>query len=259
MKRYFRFWYKVTITSFLSSLANRLSFTIFVFAKSLRVLLFYLFLNLLLGSVGGLASYNRDQVVFSFLNFYLIDSLSQLFLRGVYFFRNRVVEGSFDYVLLRPINALFSVLSGHTDVQDLVVTLGLAVAVVLQGFSLKATPAAVVLYLLLLINGLLISTSFHILIVSFILVSLDIDHAVMVYRDVQSMARFPIEIYREPLRFILTFVIPIGVMIFFPVKVLLGLLSPYLLLVSLLISFFLFFLSLRIWKFSLRSYSSASS
>jgi ABC-type uncharacterized transport system permease subunit len=71
------------------------------------------------------------------------------------------------------------------------------------------------------------------------------------------MAALPIDIYREPLRTVLTFVIPVGLMISFPVKALVGALSIPLILVSILFSAVLFFLSFQIWNYALQKYQSA--
>ena len=90
-------------------------------------------------------------------------------------------------------------------------------------------------------------------------ITTEIDHAVMLYRDVSGMGRFPIDIYREPIRGVLTFALPVGIMMRFPVKALFGLLSPMLIIYALLFSLLFFYFSLKIWDWSLKKYSSASS
>jgi ABC-2 type transport system permease protein len=86
-----------------------------------------------------------------------------------------------------------------------------------------------------------------------------VDNMIMLYRDLTQMGRFPIEIYHEPLRGILTFVIPVGIMMTFPTKALFGLLSIQGISIALALGLGLFVLSMKFWQYSLKQYSSASS
>ena len=91
------------------------------------------------------------------------------------------------------------------------------------------------------------------------IITTEIDHTIMIYRDVTSMARFPVDIYSEPLRGFITFVIPVGVMMTFPPKALFGLLHPSMIFVSMMIGISMLVISITFWRYSLSKYSSASS
>jgi ABC-2 type transport system permease protein len=90
-------------------------------------------------------------------------------------------------------------------------------------------------------------------------VTTEIDHAVMIYRDLTSMGRVPVDIYKEPLRSVITFAIPVGIMMTFPAKAFLGMLSWQFIVLSLVLGLLFFVLSLRIWHYALSRYASASS
>ena len=81
----------------------------------------------------------------------------------------------------------------------------------------------------------------------------------MIYRDVTSMGKYPIDIYTEPLRSIITFVIPVGILMSVPTKALLGVLNISTVIASFLIGFFTFIFSILLWRYSLKRYTSASS
>ena len=81
----------------------------------------------------------------------------------------------------------------------------------------------------------------------------------MVFRDISSMARVPVDIYIDSIRALLTFVIPLAVAFTFPAKALLGLLNPTVIAISFLSSIIFLFASYRLWRFALTKYSSASS
>ena len=116
-----------------------------------------------------------------------------------------------------------------------------------------------VFYVLLLANGLIISTGFHILVLALGILATEVDHAIMIFRDVVSMGRIPTDVYHEPLRMIMTFVIPVGVMMTFPAQALMGLLSPWIMLLSLALGLLFLVLCLKAWGYAITQYSSASS
>jgi ABC-2 type transport system permease protein len=73
------------------------------------------------------------------------------------------------------------------------------------------------------------------------------------------LAQFPVTIYLEPMKLALFFIVPVGLMITIPAQILLNRQPTYpLLLVTAFTAVFLL-LSGKIWQWSLRQYSSASS
>jgi len=101
-----------------------------------------------------------------------------------------------------------------------------------------------------------IATAFHIIVLAMGILTTEVDHTIMIYRDMTSLARFPLDIYREPIRSIFTFVIPVGIMMGFPAKALFSLLSPQFIFLSFVISWILLFLSIKLWQYALMKYQS---
>ena len=124
---------------------------------------------------------------------------------------------------------------------------------------MSPTFQQVTFYLLLILNGLLIATAFHIAVLSLGIITFEIDHMIMIYRDIVNMGRFPIDIYKEPIRSVITYLIPVGIMITLPAKALLGLVSPIGILESFGLGVVMIFLAIRFWNFAIKKYSSASS
>lgn len=200
------------------------------------------------------------QALFFYLTFNFIDTITQLFFREVYRFRQLVVTGDFDLVLVKPTNPLFRALAGGADPLDvlmLVPYIGALVWVAVQFGEIDAVRLGS--YLLLVINGLAIATGFHILVLALAIMTTEVDHAIMIYRDLTSMGRVPVDIYREPLRGIITFIVPVGIMMTFPAKSFFGLLSPGMVGLSLVLGAAFLFICLRLWRFALTRYASASS
>lgn len=188
-----------------------------------------------------------------------MDVLAQFFFREVYRFRPKIVSGDFDLTLVKPANALFISLLGGADAIDFITIPPLFAATLYVGALLHPTFMGTIFFLLLIVNALMIATAFHIVVLALAITTLEIDHTIMIYRDLTSFGRFPVDIYKQPLQGVLTYLIPIGVMITFPAKALMGLLSPSGILISLLVGIIAMFIALRFWNYALTKYTSASS
>lgn len=257
--RSFRIWLLYTKNSFLQALTNRVFFMLFLFGKTARVVMFLGFLYFLLDSTKGLGGYNKEQIIFFYLSFNLIDASAQFLFREVYRFRELVISGDLDLVLVKPINPLLRVMLGGTDILDLLMLIFIGIAVIYTGTAISLNPINWLVYLGLLLNSMILAAAFHILILTLCVLTTSIDHLTMVFRDTMSMLRIPVDVYSEPLRGILTFVVPLGIMMTFPPKALMGLLSLPLILIAFALSLIAFYTSLFFWKRSLREYQSASS
>ena len=110
-----------------------------------------------------------------------------------------------------------------------------------------------------MLNGFIIAMSFHILVLGLGIITTSIDNTVMLYRDISQMVRVPVSLYQEPLRSLLTFVVPVGIMVSFPAESLVGLLSAQAVILAFCISAGFLLMSLWFWNFSLKRYASASS
>lgn len=258
-KKYLKIWWIMSRNSFLMVLSQKLTFFIFLLGKVVRFGFYFIFIFFLLKGTNSLAGYSLNQTIFFFLTFNLVDVISQFAFREVYRFRPLIVSGSFDLVLSKPVNSLFRSLLGGADVIDIFTLPPLIYLTIYYGGLLNPNIVQVGIYLLLLINGLLIATAFHIAVLCLAIITLEIDHAVMIYRDLVSLGRFPIDIYKEPLKGALTYLIPVAIMVTIPAKYLMGIATPIGVLVSLLVGVVSVFISIRFWDFALRRYTSASS
>jgi len=243
---------------------------LFLIGKIVRFLLFFVFLFTVLSSAKTLAGYNREQVVLFFLVFNLVDVMVQFLFRGVYQFRFSVVSGEYDIDLLKPLPSFFRPVFGWTDILDFITLIPLWIyflwfVFVNQLFSISSRGAGscsagqFLYFFILLLNSLILAFAFHLFVCAVCILTTEIDHLVWVYRDLTSMARFPTDIYQKGVQMILTFVIPVVILITVPAKALLGILSWQGALGSIAISLLALFASLRFWRYSLKQYSSASS
>lgn len=256
---YLKIWLLMSRNSFQVVLVRKSFFAVFLFGKILRFSFFVAFLYFIVTGADSLAGYNINQTLFFFLSFTLVDSLSQFLFRDVYRFRNLVVTGDFDLILTKPFSSLFRVLLGGADAVDLITLPPILFALYYVGSGLSPTLVQAIIYLSLVFNALLIASALHIIVVALGIITLEIDHTIMIYRDLTSMGRFPVDIYKEPLRGVLTYFVPIGIMMSVPPKVLMGTLSGWGIIGSFAIGGLVFLVGLRFWNYALRKYTSASS
>jgi len=240
-------------------LGQKLAIMFFLTGKIMRFVFFFGFLFFLIVGTKTLVGYDSNQVIFFFLTFNFVDVVAQFFFREVYRFRPKIVSGDFDLTLIKPINPLFQSLAGGADVMDLVTIPPLLFAVFYVGSLLNPSLLHVAFYVLLLLNSLLIATAFHILVLALGIITMEVDHTIMIYRDLTSLGRFPVDIYRQPLQGFLTYLVPVGLMITLPAKALMGLVSLPGVLASFGLGLTAVFVSLRFWNFALKKYTSASS
>lgn len=260
MKRYLTVWWLMTTNYFQTAFANRGGALLFILGKMIRFVFFFLLLVIVVEKTKNLAGYNLIQVIFFFLTFNLVDTAAQFLFREVYRFRPLVVSGDLDLVLVKPINPLLRVLLGGADPLDFVTLIPLTALLVWFGTQLgNVSIFSVLLYFLLVLNALVIATAFHIAVLALGILTTAVDHTIMIYRDLTSMGRIPVDFYNQFIRSLLVFVIPIGVMMTIPAKAFMGLLSIHMILYSFAAGLVLFWASLCLWKWALTRYSSASS
>lgn len=259
LTHYSKIWWLLTRNAFSVVLSQKVTLLFFLTGKVLRFLFFITFLFYVILGSKGLAGYTSHQIIFFFLIFGLVDTVSQFFFREVYRFRPKIVTGDFDLTLAKPLNPLFLSLMGGADIIDFITIPPLLIATIYTGSLFGPSVFEILIFLILFINAILVSAAFHIAVLAMGIITLEIDHTIMIYRDLSSFGRFPIDIYKEPLKTTLTYFIPIGIMMTIPAKALMGLASLQLVVISLIFGILVFFAALKFWQHALTKYTSASS
>ena len=262
MKKLLRVWLKWAWLNFTTLFgANRLSAFLFLVGKFVRFTFFLIVLLIFVGKSKALGGYTLNQAIFFFLVFNLIDIFSQFLFRGVYWLRSRLIFGGFDYALLRPLPPLFDALLSHPDPLDLITLLLLIgfIFVFILKTGLIANLFSGFLFFLLLVNAFVLALALHIIVCALGIITLEVDNAIWILRDISRMGRVPVDIYAPPLRAVLTFLTPVAIMITFPAKALMGLLSWQGVVFSFLVGGLFLWFSLWFWRFALIHYTSASS
>src|SRR4030042_4708591 len=118
MKKYFRIWKQLLILAAGSYLSNRIEYGSYFLGKILRFSFFFIMILSIFNRTQSLAGYTKYQVIIFFLTAFFTDSIGQAFFRGIYLFRQDVQRANFDYVISKPVNPLFYIMSRMTDILD---------------------------------------------------------------------------------------------------------------------------------------------
>lgn len=260
MKKYARVWWRMAVISFANVITTKIDSVGYVLGKIIRLVGFFIFLNVLYAGTGTFAGYSKNEAMLFFLTFYVLDVGTQVLFRGVYAFRHMVVRGDFDFFLIRPLNALFLIMSRIIDVLDvafMVPILALWGYVVMHVPGIDAQRFAS--YVLLGCLSVVMIGALHIVIVAVTLFTTENQHAIWLYRELTRVGQFPPQVFPKALQAAFTFVVPIIVIMAFPTRALLGQFRATDAFIACGMSVALFVFSLVLWKMSVKKYSSASS
>ncbi len=259
IKIYWLIWWKIAQYALAETFLSRWTNLLFLAGKSLRFGMLLFFLLLIEKNIRNFAGYSTNQIIMFFLTYQFLDTLAQVIYRGVYMFSWQVRSGELDFYLSKPISPLFRILTGKPDILDaifLIPTSILSIWLALH-LGLSFTLGSVLLYVALLVNGFLIITSFHILVICLGILTTEVDNAIMLYRDMNALARFPVDIYKEPFRTILFFIVPVGIMNTIPSQVVMNMKPTFALPIVFCVGIIFFAISLWVWKISIKKYTSA--
>jgi ABC-2 type transport system permease protein len=173
----------------------------------------------------------------------------------------RIRNGSFDYVLLKPVDAQFMVSASKYEpwkIIDLLAAIGVAIyAFYLRG--VPPAPADLAAGILLFLAGCLAMYALWIACASMSFWVVRLDNLTFLLGSIFDVARWPIQVFRGLWRYVFTFIIPVAVMTTFPAMALLGRGSTRLTLATLGGAVLMLAISRLVWRTAIRNYTSASS
>lgn len=209
----------------------------------------------------SLAGWSWAEAVVLLGTYQVISGLFSTFIEpNLQWFGGQVRDGTLDGVLLKPVSSMFLASLGSCSPLALgQVVLGFIVL----GAGLSELGAALTLWnacswLLMLAVGLVITWASHVLLACVVLWApgLELD---VVYGALWQFGRYPISIYQQPLRFVLTYIIPVAFISTFPARALTEGISPVLLGIGIGVSLGAIILVQFVWNAGLRRYTSATS
>ena len=260
MNRYWDVYKKFVSTSVAVETSFRTSFVLLILMD-----IFFFFstitsVRFIYDHVAMIGPWEKNHLLF-FISFMLmIDNLHMMiFSQSFWEFSDHLKTGNLDYIILRPMNTIFSVFFRHFRASSLFNTpifLGhliyYGVQLNLDFLSWSLIPLFIILSLtLLVILEFILSTSMF-----WVTDGLGINFLRMQF---QQLSRWPNFVYQALTRKVLTFVIPILLIGSAPVHFIIDHQNYNALIYMVLAIFIGLFILVNLWKIGLRRYDSASS
>ncbi|WP_159067833.1 ABC transporter permease [Paenibacillus ihuae] len=221
-----------------------------------------IFMHLVYSNVDSLAGWTRYEMFFYIGTFNIIDSLwtfgpffNLLAIPGV------IRSGALDYYITKPVNSQFLISLRNVDPGSIISALAgvtLITFALIQG-GMELTYARAGLYIVSIFHALLIQYSVYFIFtcLAFWLVKADfVDsiHGILCYFSTR-----PVDIYKGFIRFVLSYVLPYGLALTVASKAAVKTIQFPEYTLFLILSWSIFAVSVGVWRFSLKHYSSASS
>jgi ABC-2 type transport system permease protein len=173
----------------------------------------------------------------------------------------KIRTGSFDYVLLKPVDAQAMVSASRYEPWK-VFDLAGAIAVAIYAFHMRGAPPPIpdlVLGLVMFVTGVLATYALWILCAAASFWVVRLDNLMYLLGAIFDTARWPVHVFPGVWRIVFTFVIPVAVMTTYPAEALLGTLDAPKALATVGGSLVLLVVSRMVWRTAIRNYTSASS
>jgi len=194
-------------------------------------------------------------------------ALSESIVRGFDTFPSMVKSGDFDRILLRPRSTTLQIAAQELQLMRIGRFLqGLAI-LIWSGFSLNIdwTPAQLLLLIVSIIGGACIFSGFFILQATTCFWTIDtIEMGNVITYGGTETAQYPLDIYRSWFRKFFTFVFPLACVNYFPALAILGRAGSHGIpaiagWVSPLLGVLFLMITMKIWDFGVRRYTSTGS
>ncbi len=215
----------------------------------------------------SMAGWSQGEIFFIYTLRLLAHAGYCLLFHNVQMVSRYVRRGGFDRVLLRPLNPLIQLITWEYDpagIGDL--GLGLVCFVVVSRLlEFQWTPPAIAFLLLVMAGGCLIELSLFLIINTlafWITEASRLTWIVLTFSD--NFALYPLDIYNGVLQFVLTFLVPVGFMSYYPATAFLNrmgdtLFSPAFAYLTPLVGLALFTLAYAFWRVGINRYQSTGS
>lgn len=215
-----------------------------------------------LDRVPVLGTWSREETFLIYGLITLAGAVGRTFAFNLFFLSGMYIRpGTFDRLLLRPVNPLFALLTERLSPEGMG---DMVVGAVLVGRSfvtlgLAPAPGRVAYLVLAVLSGALIMISINLAAASTAFWIVEATPLMLTINHNTQMARYPLEIFSKPLRVILTWVLPYGLASFYPAEYLLGRASGPMAFAALPVGVGLFLLAYQFWLRGLRHYSGTGS
>ncbi|MCL2443414.1 MAG: ABC-2 family transporter protein [Treponema sp.] len=228
MKRYLSIYVQCVKTAMARALTYRLNFLLSLLITLGFNILFPLVTILIYRSGASFPGWNFYEVLLMQSIFILSQGLANIMFNNVLWTTmQHIREGSFEVVLLKPMNPLFFLIASNFDPESIGLIIGGSVLFTIsvintQIVSLIAIPQ----FLILFAAGFAVMAGFNMIMAATSFKWVGNSRIPEIFDSLMNFGKYPITIFPNAVKSIATFVIPVGMIGFFPANALLGRFDP---------------------------------
>lgn len=248
-----------------SRMEYRGTFLIFM----VTLIIFYsaqvLTIGLVVNRFKAIGGWTMGEMAFLYSLLILSQGLVSSAFNGLIDFNTQVRDGLYDRTLVRPLSPLVQVIMNGFEISGIAhIVMGIGSFFLANSLlNIKWNTLNILVFIFVVLGGSLILAGIRIIIASIAFRA--INNSSLVHLFVYSSREFllyPLNIYTGGVKFLLTFLIPLGFINYYPAHFFLdksseGLFSPYFIFATFPVGVLLFTLSLFIWKWGESFYESA--
>jgi ABC-2 type transport system permease protein len=256
---------RLATASIKSRMEYRVSFIIFMITLTIFYLAQVLTIGVVITRFKTIGGWSMGEMAFLYSLLILSQGLVASIFSGLIDFSTQVRDGNYDRTLVRPLSPLVQVIMNGFEISGIAhIVLGIASFLVANSFlDIQWGFENSLIFILVVLGGSLILAGIRIIIAAIAFWA--VNNSSLVHLFVYSSREFllyPLNIYSGGVRLLLTFLIPLGFINFYPAHYFLGkstgnLFHPYFIFATFPIGLFIYGISLLIWKYGQDAYESA--
>jgi len=228
MKRFLNIYKTCVATAMSRAIAYRLTFVMAMLITLCFNLLFPLTTILIYNSGAKFPGWSFYEVLLIQSIFTLSMGLACVLFSNVLWSTMQYIrEGSFEVVLLRPVNPLFYLIATNFDTGSIGLLIG---GGVMFGIAIAHTGvvslAGIAQFLLLFAGGFAVMTGFQMIMAATSFKWVGNSRLPEILDSVLSFGKYPVTIFPQAIKALTSFIIPVAMIGFFPASALLGRLDP---------------------------------
>ncbi|MBB29225.1 MAG: ABC transporter permease [Gemmatimonadetes bacterium] len=244
-----------------NELAYRINFYVQLFQSLISLGTALAGLAVVFSHTQTLGGWQANEILVLLGIYLLVGGLIQMVIQpGMETLMSGVRQGTLDFTLTKPEDAQLLISIGEIRIWKFTdILLGIGV-IIFALFRLEHEPGLQELghFSLVLLSGIAIIYSFWLILATLSFWFIRVDNILNIFQAMYQAGRWPIGIYPQWLRLILTFLVPVAFAVTVPAEALSGRLSQTSLLTAAALAVGMLALSRWFWKFGVKNYSGVS-
>jgi ABC-2 type transport system permease protein len=258
---YFRLFREFLRVSIMTELAYRANFIVQLFQSLLELGTALGGLAVIFSFTDNLGGWRPDEVLALLGVYFLLGGVIGLVIQpGMEQLIESVRDGTLDFILTKPEDAQMLVSARKVEIWKFInIFLGMGVlAYAVIKLNEQLTGWQIAAFAVMLFAGIAIIYSFWLILATLSFWFVRVENILEIFQSMYDAGRWPVSLYPDWLRFLLTFIIPVAFATTVPAEALTGRLTWQTLVGAGLLAVFMIFISRVFWKIGLKRYSGAS-